>query len=74
MLLPATLLKLLAKPKGPTTVATTARPARTRTVTSTAGRSSRRSSARGRSARRTGGWVRLQSAATATGQAIPAKL
>jgi len=74
VLLPATLLKLPAKPKGPTTVATTARPHSTTIVAGTAGRNRVRRNARGRNARRTTGWVRLQSTPIASGQAIPAKL
>jgi hypothetical protein len=74
VLLPATLLKPLAKPNGPTIVSSTAKPTSTAIAASVAGRSSRRSSARGRSARRTGGWVRLQRTRIANGQAMPAKL
>jgi len=66
------LLKLLAKPKGPTRVTRTAKPARTPIVSRVAGRSRKRTSERGRSAARTSGRVRLQRARIVTGQAIPA--
>jgi hypothetical protein len=71
---PATLLKLWTKPKGPTRVAAAASATSTTIVSSVAGRSRKRSSARGASARRTSGRVRLQRATIATGQASPAKL